>query len=85
VYLSPSQAASANPIKDDRTDLEGLATKMVEGGFPENYDYIIRGMSDDDFERLWEFFNRERTIRAKGGDKSRKTIATDLPIADSTA
>jgi hypothetical protein len=77
--------ASANPIEDDRTDLETLAGMIVEGEFPENYDEIIKGMSDDDFERLWELFNRERTIRAKGGDKFRKTTATDLPIADSTA
>jgi NADPH-dependent glutamate synthase beta subunit-like oxidoreductase len=33
---------------------------LVRGEFPENYDQIIREISDDDFERLWELFEQKR-------------------------
>jgi NADPH-dependent glutamate synthase beta subunit-like oxidoreductase len=56
------------------TDLsvEALAVMLVRGEFPENYDQIIREMSDDDFERLWETFEENRkkqgtTVQISGG------------------
>jgi hypothetical protein len=42
-------------------DIETLATSLVGGEFPVNYDEIIRAMSDDDLERLWEVFKKKRS------------------------
>ena len=53
---------SVDEVTDARPDLETLAGVLVRGGFPENYDEIIRDMSDDDFERLWELFNQKRHV-----------------------
>ena len=62
VYLSNSHMVSVDEVTDARPDLETLAGMLVRGGFPENYDEIIRDMSDDDFERLWELFNQKRHV-----------------------
>jgi len=37
----------------DTPDIEELAGMLTRGEFPENYDHIIRNISDEDLERLW--------------------------------
>jgi hypothetical protein len=58
---------SADEVTDKRPELETLAGMLVRGGFPDNYDEIIKDMSDDDFERLWELFNQKRRVSAASG------------------
>ena len=45
---------------ENELSVEALAVMLVRGEFPENYDQIIREISDDDFERLWEIFEEKR-------------------------
>jgi hypothetical protein len=45
-----------------KPDVKTLAGTLFRDGFPENYDDIIREMSDDEFELLWELFNQERQV-----------------------
>ncbi len=49
-----------NDVVENELSVETLAIMLVRGEFPENYDEIIREISDDDFERLWEFFDEKR-------------------------
>ena len=44
------ETANATP------DIEELAGMLTRGEFPENYDSIIRNISDEDLERLWATF-----------------------------
>ncbi|HYI92529.1 MAG TPA: hypothetical protein VEX68_03220 [Bryobacteraceae bacterium] len=41
-------------------DIDELAGMLTRGEFPENYDNIIRNISDEDLERLWAAFYRMR-------------------------
>ena len=52
-------------IPNETPDLEELAEMLVRGEFPDNYDTIIREISDDDFEQLWEVFRRKRQAQAQ--------------------
>jgi len=49
-----------NDIVENELSVEALAVMLVHGEFPENYDQIIREISDDDFERLWQIFEEKR-------------------------
>ena len=49
-----------NDVVENELSVEALALMLVRGEFPENYDQIIREISDDDFERLWEIFEEKR-------------------------
>jgi hypothetical protein len=53
---------AAAETANEKPDVKTLAGMLFRGGFPENYDGIIREMSDDEFELLWELFNQERRV-----------------------
>jgi hypothetical protein len=51
---------------NDTPDIEELAAMLMGGEFPENYDHIIRNISDEDLERLWAIFKQK--WRGMNGD-----------------
>jgi hypothetical protein len=69
VCASNTRTASTGPVADNRAVIETLAGMLARGEYPENYDDIIKEMSDDDIEHLWAVFIRERYVSATGGDK----------------
>jgi hypothetical protein len=48
-------------------DIETLAGSLVRGEFPENYDIIIRNISDEDLEWLWAVFKQKWRVMNEGG------------------
>ena len=44
---------------NDTPDIDELAGMLTRGEFPENYDHIIRNISDEDLERLWATFKQK--------------------------
>ena len=48
----------ADEAANDSPDIEELAGMLTRGEFPENYDSIIKNISDEDLERLWAVFHR---------------------------
>ena len=53
---------------NDTPDIDELAGMLTRGEFPENYDHIIRNISDDDLERLWAVFHRMRLVMSPTHD-----------------
>jgi hypothetical protein len=60
---------SADTIRDENTlNIEEIARMLMRGEFPDNYDSIIRDISDDDLELLWSYFEHNRRSKNDGGD-----------------
>ena len=58
----------ADEAANDSPDIEELAGMLTRGEFPENYDSIIRNISDEDLESLWESFNQMLRVMNKKDD-----------------
>ena len=60
---------SADMIPDKSPlNVQELAGMLMRGDFPDNYDSIIRDMSDEDLELLWSYFEHDRRSKKDGGD-----------------
>ena len=49
-----------NKTANPEVDIEALASMLQRGEVPQEYESIIRNISDDDLERLWTCFKRQR-------------------------
>lgn len=47
---------SGSGATQSRLSIQELAGMLVRGEFPDNYDQIIREISDEDLERVWQVF-----------------------------
>ena len=63
----------ADDAANDSPDIEELAGMLMRGEFPENYDSIIRNISDEDLERLWAVFHRMRHAMSQRTDDIRRS------------
>jgi hypothetical protein len=52
----------ATAVRSDGDQIETLALALVKGGICGDYANVIPALTDDEFERLWEMFNKLRKI-----------------------
>jgi hypothetical protein len=57
--------AGSGTMSENRLSMEDVAVMLIRGEFPDNYDEIVREISDDDFERLWQIFDEKRSSAPK--------------------
>ncbi len=61
--MSADMIPGKNPL-----NVQELAGMLMRGDFPDDYDSIIRGMSGEDLELLWSYFEHNRRSKKDGGD-----------------
>ena len=50
----------ATAVRSDVDQIQTLALALVKGGICGDYADLIPALTDDEFERLWETFNKLR-------------------------